>query len=329
MAQSTLSDFKIYEEQYFAGQNEYLQQNSDIFNTASTGAIRFVTLRRKGQYEQESFFKGISNLIVRRDPSSVASVTDKKMEMDEFVRVKINRRVGPVSVNRDAFRKAGMDPESFSFQLGQQIAPAIQVDYANAAIASASAALRGVSALVTDKVTGDGAKTMRHTYLANALAKFGDAAGRIKCWVMHSKPYYDLVAQSITDNVFQIGGMVVMGGIPPTLGKPTIVVDSSALVETSGSSTSSYITLGLVEDAVTVMQSEESEIVSQLLTGQENLGVRIQGEHAYNVGVKGFKYDMTNGGPNPTDAALATSTNWDVAASFDNKQLAGVLLITD
>lgn len=328
MAQTTLSDFKIYEEQFYAGMNEWLQQNSDIFNAASMGAIRFVTNQRKGQYEQESFFKHISSLIVRRDVTSTSSVTDKKLEQDELVRVKINRRIGPVAVNKDAFRKVGMDPDMFSFVLGQQIAPDIQVDYANTAIASVAAAIRGQSSLVKDRVSATQAQTLRHTYLAEALAKLGDASGRIVCWVMHSKPFYDLVSQSITDNVFEVGGVVVKTGMPATLGKPVIVTDSSSLVETSGSSASSYITLGLTSDAVVIEQSEDQEIVSQLLTGTENIGVRIQGEHSFNVGCKGFAWDMTNGGANPTDAALATSTNWDLKV-HDVKLGPGVILLSD
>lgn len=327
MAQSTLSDFKIYEEQFYAGRNEWLQQNADVFNAASVGALRFVTQKRKGQYEQESFFKHITSLITRRDVTLTSAVTDKKLEQDELVGVKVNRRIGPVAVNKDAFRKVGMDPEMFSFVLGQQIAPDMQVDYANAAISACAAALRGQTALVTDKLAG-GAGTMRHTYLSNALAKFGDASGRIVAWVMHSKPFYDLVSQSMTDNVFEVGGMVVKGGIPPTLGKPTIVVDSPALVEASGSSSNSYITLGLTADGVVIEQSEEQEIVSQLITGTENVGVRIQGEHAYNVSVKGFAWDILNGGSNPTDSALATSTNWDYKF-HDVKLAAGIVLLTD
>ena len=328
MAQTTLSDFKIYEEQFYAGMNEWLQQNSDVFNAASMGAIRFVTQKRRGQYEQESFFKHISSLIVRRDVTSTSTVSDKKLEQDELVRVKINRRIGPVAVNKDAFRKVGMDPEMFSFVLGQQIAPDVQVDYCNTAIAAVAAAIRGQSSIVKDRVSAGGTQTLRHTYLAETLAKMGDASGRIVCWVMHSKPFYDLVSQSITDNVFEVGGTVVKTGVPATLGKPVIVTDSSALVETSGSSVSSYITLGLTADAVVVEQSEDQEIVSQLLTGTENIGVRIQGEHAFNLGVKGFAWDITNGGANPADTAIATSTNWDLKA-FDIKLGPGSMLLSD
>ncbi|MGH9339528.1 MAG: major capsid protein, partial [Acidobacteriota bacterium] len=58
-----------------------------------------------------------------------------------------------------------------------------------------------------------------------------------------------------------------------------------------------------------------------------NLVMRIQGEYAYNLRLRGFAWDVTNGGANPTDSALGTSTNWDKAATAD-KSLAGIRIKT-
>jgi hypothetical protein len=41
--------------------------------------------------------------------------------------------------------------------------------------------------------------------------------------------------------------------------------------------------------------------------------------------VKGFKWDVSNGGANPADAALATGSNWDVA-STSYKDFGGVII---
>jgi hypothetical protein len=68
-------------------------------------------------------------------------------------------------------------------------------------------------------------------------------------------------------------------------------------------------------------------MVAQTVTGLENLVIRLQGEYAINVGLRGFTWDTTNGGINPTAAALATAGNWDqTAASI--KDLAGVCAYT-
>jgi hypothetical protein len=63
----------------------------------------------------------------------------------------------------------------------------------------------------------------------------------------------------------------------------------------------------------------------QTLNGDENIKRTIQSEWSYNLGIKGYAWDKTNGGKSPNDAALATGTNWDrYATSF--KDTAGVLL---
>jgi hypothetical protein len=41
--------------------------------------------------------------------------------------------------------------------------------------------------------------------------------------------------------------------------------------------------------------------------------------------VKGYRWDVTNGGANPDDSSLGTGSNWDRAATSD-KDLAGVVL---
>lgn len=63
--------------------------------------------------------------------------------------------------------------------------------------------------------------------------------------------------------------------------------------------------LGLTASGVVVQRSEEETISAQMVTGLEQLVMRIQGEHAFNAGCKGFKRDVTDGGANPTDTAWA------------------------
>ena len=59
--------------------------------------------------------------------------------------------------------------------------------------------------------------------------------------------------------------------------------------------------------------------------GNENIVRTFQAEWSYNLGIKGFTWDKTNGGKAPTNAALGTSTNWDRTAT-DLKDMAGVLI---
>jgi hypothetical protein len=322
MTAGTKSDFVIYQEEFFGGMTETLMQNTDAFNGASRNAVRMVPARKKGDYEKESFVKEVAGLISRRDITSVEDAEDLKLEQDEFIAVKLNRKIGPVTQSRDAFKKISADPSTFSFILGQQWGVAVLVDYLNSAIRALAAALSGVA---TNSLTAYAGATLVHTHLAESLAKMGDSSRNVVCWVMHSKPYHDLVKQSITDKITNVADVTIQQGTAATLGRPAIVVDSPALIISSSPYT--YITLGLVADAAVVEESESRDILSQDITGKENILMRIQGEYAFNLKLKGFAWDTSTGGVNPTDASVATSGNWDSVVN-DPKALGGVYLVT-
>lgn len=263
----------------------------------------------------------------RRDNTSTAAATDLTLSQDEWVSVKLNRKIGPVNQTRDAFRKiqAGKTDQELSFIIGQMVAKGMQLDMLNAALTGAAAAVANQpSNLFTVASSG----TMDTASLVSGLAKFGDAAGRIVCWVMHSKPYFDLVKDQISEKITEVSGAVVRAGSPITFGRPVVVTDSAGLVSTSGSGSaavSTYKTVGLVAGGVVVENTEEEELIVQDVTGNENLSVRLQGEFAYNLGLLGFKWDMANGGKNPTDSSLGTGSNWDAARS-SWKDFAGVVV---
>lgn len=326
MAIGKASDFTVYPEQFFGGVVEELQQNADGFNAASNGTIRLITAMKQGHYENESFFKSLSSLVSRRDITSVSAATDTALTQGEMVRVKLNRKIGPVAQTLDAFRKISLDPGEMSFILGQQTGKAIALDYLNTALSAVDAAVSGIAALNYDAsaLSSPDRATLDHTNMVRVMAKFGDASNRLQAWVMHSKPFFDLMENSVADKIFEIASVTIYAGSVATFGRPVIVTDSSSLYTTTSAGTT-YQVLGLVDNAVVVEESEERQIASDLITGLENLVMRIQGEYAFNLGVKGFAWDTTNGASNPTANAVATSTNWDKVAT-DNKQLAGVRL---
>jgi hypothetical protein len=318
MAAGKASDFKIYDEQFYGGMFEAMDQNTNAFNAASNGAIRMVARDVLGDYEKESFLKDISSLITRRDTTSVSTAADLAMTMGEFISVKVNRKMGPIAQTLDAWRKVGKDQREMSFKLGQMIGMAKMKDYANTAVLVAEAALEGVATLIYD-ATGQSTKTLTATHLVNGLAKMGDMASQIVCWVMHSKPYFDLVKQALADKLYEEAGLVVYGASPGTFNRPVVVIDAPALTDANASATDTYNVLGLVSGGVGLVESEGQEIVSEVVTGLENLIFRIQGEYAFNLGIKGFQWATTTGGVNPTDANLGLYTNWtQVATSVKN-----------
>jgi len=320
MAIGKASDFKIYQEEYYGGMYESIMQNTNAFNGASAGAITLIGRDHRGDYSKESFIKDIASLITRRDTTSVSAATDTAITQGEKVSVKINRKIGPIAQTLDAWRKISKDQREMSFLIGKMVGDKKIQDYLNTALKGAVPAISAVAANFHD-YSGTGTPT--HGVLVTGLSKLGDQAARVKVWVMHSKSYFDLIGQALTDKIVNVADVVIYQGSVATLGRPTIVTDSVALL--AAGTPNHYNILGLVEGAIQVEESEAEEIESQIITGLENLVFRIQGEHAFTIGVKGFTWDVTNGGANPDDTAVATASNWDKSASYD-KDLAGVAI---
>ena len=305
----TKEGMKIYHEEFFAGMNEVVQQNSNVFNGASANAIRLVPRMLKGDYDRESFFKAIETIVSRRDTASVSDADIQKLEQGELQGVKLNRKIGPVYNTMDSFKKIQVDPREFSFVLGQQTGEEALRDYVNTGALSVSTAIQAMSPSMVEVASNSDKLTAQ--YLIKAMAKMGDRAQRIRAWVMHSKPWFDLMEGQVTDKVTNISDVVIYGGSPGTLGRPVIVTDSPYLVNyqtvTSGPAGDNYIVMGLTEDAVVMNQSEDESIMSDVLLGKENLIMQYQGEYAYNIRVKGFAFASSL---NPTAATLGTTGNW-------------------
>jgi hypothetical protein len=325
----------IYPELVHGGMVETLVQNTAAFNGQSRNTIRLVTQRRLGDYAQESFWGLIDSLVSRRDPDSTSGATGLVVPKDEHISVKVNRKIGPIDQTFDSFRKVQQQGagnlQVLSFLLGEQIAKAVQVDQLEAGLRSLVAALSGQTAVYEQTNGTSPGGIITTNKLVDTLARFGDAADRIDLWVMHSKVYYDLVKNQISANIDGVSNFNVAQATPVTLNRPVLITDSESLKIFGGSpvtAVTGYHTLGLSMNACVLEDSEEEMMYSDVITGNENIIARLQGEFAYNIGLKGFKWDVTNGGVNPANAALATSTNWDPVMN-SSKDFAGVILSTD
>ena len=325
MAIGTGATFQLYHDEFYGGFIETVQQNTDVFNAASAGAITLATDFHEGDYQKEAFFDVVASLISRRDTTSVSAATDLDLTSDEFVGVKLNRTIGPVAKTLDSWKKIGRDQSALSFVMGQQIAKAVMQEQVNRAIAALEAKLDSVAALEED----DTAAVITNAGMVDLISKQGDAAGDLVAFVMHSKVYYDLLKVQVADAIYRANGVSIMQGTPATYGRPVVVTDSASLVETDGVSSGidAYSSLALFRGAATVKISEPTDIVLDLVTGLDNLVYRLQGEYAYTLALRGCTWDVTNGGANPTDAAVATATNWDTQVA-DNKLLPGAILKT-
>jgi hypothetical protein len=322
MAISNASDFKVYNEQMQAGYIETAMQFSDAFNKASNGAIQFIQESKLGDYEKAAFFSEIAagTLITRQDITSNSAVTPLKLSQAENIRVKVHRKIGPIDSTFKAFNMIGEAPQKeFSFQLGQAIAKAQPVEMLNSGLTAVRAAIVQNSTMLKD-VTGTSG-TCTHANLINSLRLLGDAYSSLKAWVMHSQNFFDLGLDAVSNSVDSVAAGVIRVFEVPSLGVPVVVTDSASLIVSS----TNYHVLGLTEGGLQLVDSEATNVLTDVVTGNEQLQMRIQGEGAYNIGVKGFQWDITNGGANPNATNLGTGSNWDKVAT-DDKSTAGVAL---
>ncbi len=321
MAVTLIGDFKIYQEEFNAGMYEREGQMIDLFNVSSANSLVLSTSRKRGEYEKTSFFKKLSDSITRRDLTSTASATPKKLEQEELVSVKLNKKFGPIDSTLEPFRMQGTNPEAtFSFVLGQEFAEAKIKNQVNTLI---KALVAGITNVGVTLVYDGSASTPTHGGLVNILSKLGDRSQDIVAFIMHSKSYYDLMGQAITDKVFQVAGVTINTGTVATLGKPTIVTDSPDLINTTPTP-DEYQILALQAGAGMCVDQDDGKMLLDWVSGNEQLIMRMQGEFNYNIGLKGFAWDIAGGGANPTDTAIATGANWDqVVTSI--KDLPGAL----
>ena len=329
IARSLPSDFKYTDPFFQTGMMESIAQFTDGFNAASANAIRLVPNIMTGDYGKRAFNKIVASATTRRDITSIAAVESLKFTQDEEISVKLHRKFGPVAYTLTALRHSGITRDAMNRFAGQQFGEEKVQQHLNAAIIAVEAAIEGQTTALTYDATGQSTKTLLTEYLAAGLQKMGDHANRVRAWVMHSKPFYDLVKSQITTTgtVFSGFSAVINAATPASLGRPVIVTDASALTDANGSLTDTYNILGLVEDAVVIEESEEEIVqISDPLTGFENIHIDVQAEYAFNVSCKGFKYNTSGGGANPTDGTLGTTSNWTQAATAD-KHLAGIRII--
>lgn len=309
MTTTVNSDMKIYNTLAETAYLERIQDNLNVFNQASNGAIVYKSEMIKGNFSQESFYK-IGGSIAHRDVNSTNPVTPSKISSGEMVGVKTPYKYGPYASTEEAFKRRARTPEEFAELVGQDLADALMVGRLQYGLASVKAAISGNTDMVaTGTIAVDGRKA-----LTKAMRPMGDKFGRIALWVMNSDTYFDLVDEALTNQIYGESEIVVYGGLPGTLGKPVLVTD---LVGDNDA-------FGLQAGAVKITESQAPGFRLYDINGEENLAIGARAEGVFNIDLLGYSWDVTKG-ENPTLAQLGASANW-LKHATSNKMTAGTYL---
>jgi hypothetical protein len=323
MAVTTHTDVIVSEDHVYGGIFEEMEQNLDSLNSGSRGTIIINDARVKGDYGYDSFWASIDSMIERRISDTVSDGTATQAVEKEYISVKLKRRA-QIEWSLDAFKAKQQDPLAFSMTLGREFQKRKMQEMLNTGLTAVATALESQTALTNDQSSA----SVTHSQFNSAFALRGDKSFEIQAVALHSVVYHDLISQALTDKMpANIGGGAIQVGTVPIFGRAALISDSSGLTDANGSLADTYNSLGLVPGALVIEQSEPETIIpADIVTGKHNILVRFQAEYVYNLSVKGFQWDVGNGGANPTDAALATTSNWDQIDTSD-KTLAGVLLV--
>lgn len=316
-----LSDLAVFSEYAYKTMTEVAAQQVDLFNAASRGTIVLSSANHQGDFSDAAFFGKISGLVRRRDAYGSGAVAAKKLAQLVDTMVKVAAGTPPVEMNPAQFKWIQMNPEVAGAALGQQLAKDMLADMLNISGAATYAALSGQASIVYDG-TGDTPDTLSAAMLNLGAAKFGDRSPEISTWLVHSYSLHNFYANAIANatSLFTYGTVNVVGD---PFGRVFIVSDIPALF-VAGTPNLSY-TLGLTSGAITIDQNNDFTENIQTVNGDENILRSYQSEWSYNLGIKGFAWDKTNGGKSPNDGALTTATNWDKIVT-SVKDLAGVVV---
>ncbi len=317
-----LSNMKVFNEYLKRTTIETLAQDVEKFNASSAGAIRLTTQGIDGDFLQESFWAGLHGAQRRVDRYAAnGAQASTPLAQKQYDSVKIAGGFGPILWEPSQLSWIQKNPEEALEVISRNLSEAIMADQLNTAISALAGAIGN-----QPTATNDVSATAGVTYVAinNAHALFGDASQRLVAQVMTGAMYHKLVGQNLAnaERLFQFSGVQVVD----ILGKAVIITDAPALYE-AGTPNKQKV-LSLADGAAVVMDG--SDLITNIETsnGKERIETTMQADYTFGLGLKGFTWDVANGGKSPTNAELSTGTNWDLVAN-SIKASAGVITIGD
>lgn len=318
----TQSNMQVFNEYIMPAVIETLDQDVAKFNAASGGSIVLTTEGFDGDFLQESFFSSLhaaQRRVDRYAANGTPSVTDLAQLKNSSV--KVAGGFGPIRFEPSQLTWLQKPTAEGIEVISRNLSEALLKDQLNTAIACAVAAIENQAAATNDVSASAG---LTYGAVNDAHAKFGDASADIIANVMTGEVAHRFIGQNLsnTERLFEAGGVTIID----VLGKAAIVTDAPALYE-AGTPNKQKV-LGLTPSAAVVHDGGDVIANVETTNGKDRIESTMQVDYTFGVGLKGYTWDETNGGKSPTDAELATGSNWDKTAT-SIKHTAGVIAVGD
>ncbi|WP_313242900.1 major capsid protein [Stutzerimonas nitrititolerans] len=322
-----LSDMKVFNEYLKHTTIETIAQMVEKFNAASNGAIRLTPQGIDGDFLQESLWAGLHSAQRRVDRYATNNAQSATaLAQVQANSVKVAGGFGPILWEPSQLSWIQKNPAEALEVISRNLSEAIMADQLNTAIAALVAAISNVAG-----ATNDVSATAGVTYGAinGAHAKFGDASGLLVAQVMTGEVFHKLVGQNLANASQLFNSQSV--NIVDILGRPVIVTDAPALYSAAVAdpvAPAKQKVLSLADSAAIVHDGSDVVTSVQTSNGKERIETTFQADYSFGLGLKGYAWDIANGGKSPTNAELATGSNWDLFVN-SVKSSAGVITIGD
>lgn len=315
-----ITDMKVFVDNARELVFEKLGQQIEKFNAASNSTLQLSSDGFSGDFFERSFYNSLAASRRRVDRYAAnGNVSATALAQSKAVEVKVAGGFGPIIFEPSQMAWISSNPAEALNVISNSMTEAILQDQINSAIAALVAAISNQAAAKND-VSGSSAVTQ--IALNNTDAKFGDSSSLLVARIMRGATYHKLIGQNLVNasTLFNSGNVTVVD----VLGKPVVVTDAPALYVAG--TPNKEIVLTLVSGAIVI--GGTSDLITNVDTtnGKERIETTFQGDYTFTMKMLGYSWDTANGGKSPTDAEIATGTNWDLFVT-DIKHSAGVITI--
>jgi len=301
---------------------EKLGQQIELFNSASNNTIMLSADGFSGDFFERSFYNSLVSSQRRVDRYATnGTVSALALSQSKAVEVKVAGGFGPIIFEPAQMAWISSNEVEALNVISNSMTEAIMADQVNSAIAALVAAISNVAGVTNDVSATAG---ISHTVLNSTDAKFGDSSSMLVTRVMRGATYHKLIGQNIgnTTNLFTSGDVRVVD----ILGKNIVVTDAPAL-RVAGTP-NKEIVLTLASGAIEIGGTSDFITNTETSNGKERIETTVQADYTFTMKMLGYSWDTANGGKSPTNAEIATGTNWDMFVT-DVKHSAGVVTIGD
>lgn len=301
---------------------EILPQKVAAFNESSRGAIVLTSEGFAGDFYQRSFTAALHNARRRVDRYAAnATVTPTDLTQVKESGVKVAGGFGPVLFEPSQMKWLQKGEAEAIAIIALNMSEAIVQDQVNTAIACLVAAIENQASATFDYSATGG---LNYAVMNSAHSKFGDHSNSLVASVIDGKQMHSFIGDNLnnSETLFEAGNVQVIS----ILGRRYVITDAPALREAG--TPNKVKGLSLCEGAATVYDGTVPDTNIETTNGKQRIETTLQADYDFGIALKGYTWDEANGGKSPSDAALATGSNWDLTAS-DIKHTAGVLAVGD